>query len=76
MSVVGLERELNWGQDSILIITWLTSSTAAYRIEILSPTDSGYSTRFGALNSTSSKARDCVSLIVSFQKREDSKYAR
>ena len=48
-------RELNWGQDSILIITRLTSSTAAYRIEILSPTDSGYSTRFGALNSTSSK---------------------
>ena len=48
-------NELSWAQDAILVITRLTSPSPAYRIEVIQPTDSSYSTRYSALDSTARK---------------------
>ena len=48
-------RELDWPVDGIVVITRLTSATAAYSIEVIPPTDPSYSTRCGVLDPDSTK---------------------
>ena len=48
-------RELDWPVDGIVVITRLTSATAAYSIEVIPPTDPSYSTRRVVLEPDSTK---------------------
>ena len=48
-------RRLDWPDRGIMVVTRLTGPSPAYRIEVIQPTDSSYSTRYSALDSTARK---------------------